>query len=85
MVEDDDTHDWAVDCDGEGQEWVVRDGGDSGVVMIATGGGRWWRQNTTAKANNDSGGRQKACKIGRRTTKRKDKSGWQQTVETEWQ
>jgi hypothetical protein len=30
-----DMRDWAVDCNGEGCEWVVRDGGDSRVVMMA--------------------------------------------------
>ncbi len=27
--------DWAADCNGEGQERAVRDGGDSRVVMMA--------------------------------------------------
>ncbi len=45
MADDDDTRDWVVDCDGEGQERAVRDGGDSGVVIMAvaaeeSGGGR---------------------------------------------
>jgi hypothetical protein len=35
VADDNDTHDWVADCNGEGQEQVVRDGGDSGVVMIA--------------------------------------------------
>jgi hypothetical protein len=35
MAEDDSTQDWAANYDGEGQEWVARDGGDSGVVMMA--------------------------------------------------
>jgi hypothetical protein len=36
MVADDkDTQDWAADCNGEGGERAVRDGGDSGVVMMA--------------------------------------------------
>jgi hypothetical protein len=30
-----DMQDWAADCDGEGQERSLRDGGDSGVVMMA--------------------------------------------------
>ncbi len=48
MVADyNDTRDWAAECDGEGQERVVRDGGDSGVVMIAA-----------AAADNNSEGRQ---------------------------
>jgi hypothetical protein len=35
VADDNDTHDWAVDCNGEGQEQAVRDGRDSGVVMMA--------------------------------------------------
>ncbi len=36
MVADDgNTQDWAAGCNGEGQERVVRDGGDCRVVMIA--------------------------------------------------
>ncbi len=34
-VDDNDTHDWAADCYGEGRERAVRDGGDSRVVMMA--------------------------------------------------
>ncbi len=58
VADDDDMHDWVVDCDGEGREQAVRDGGDSKVVMIAAavedgGGGRQWqRQTTTAVDNN---------------------------------
>ncbi len=44
MVDDNDTQDWAADCDGEGQERAVKDGRDSRVVMMAVavedGGGR---------------------------------------------
>jgi hypothetical protein len=45
LADDDDTHDWAADCNGEGREQAVRDGGDSRVVMMAVaaedgGGGR---------------------------------------------
>ncbi len=44
VAEDDDTRDWAADCDGEGRERAVRDDGDSGVAMMAAaaedGGGR---------------------------------------------
>ncbi len=45
MAEDDDTQDWGADCNGEGQERAVRDGGDIGVVMMAamvedSGGGQ---------------------------------------------
>ncbi len=35
MADDNKTRDWAADCNGEGQERVVRDGGDSGVAMMA--------------------------------------------------
>ncbi len=58
VVDDEDTCDWAVGCDGEGRERAVRDGRDSGVVMMAAaaedGGGkqRWQRQTMTAADNN---------------------------------
>jgi hypothetical protein len=35
VVDDNDTHDWAADCNWEGGEWAVRDSGDSRVVMMA--------------------------------------------------
>jgi hypothetical protein len=35
VADDDNTQDWVADCDGEGRERVVRDGGDNGVVMMA--------------------------------------------------
>jgi YD repeat-containing protein len=35
VADDDDTQDWAMDCNGEGQERAVRDSGDSRVVMMA--------------------------------------------------
>jgi hypothetical protein len=35
VADDNNTHDWAADCNGEGQEQAVRDSGDSGVVMKA--------------------------------------------------
>ncbi len=35
VVDNDDTPDWAADCNGEGQERAVRDGRDSRVVMMA--------------------------------------------------
>ncbi len=77
MAVDDDTHDWAADCNGEGQEWAVRDGVNSGVVMMAA-----------AAADNNSEGRQRqrrttmACEIGRRPMKGTDKSGRRETAET---
>jgi hypothetical protein len=45
VMDDDNTQDWAADCDGEGQERAVRDGRDSRVVMMSVavvdgGGGR---------------------------------------------
>jgi hypothetical protein len=51
-------HDWAADCAGEGQERAVRDGRDSGVVMMAAavedgrGGQQWQRRTTTAADDN---------------------------------
>jgi hypothetical protein len=35
VADDDNMQDWVADCDGEGQERAVRDGGDSRVVMMA--------------------------------------------------
>jgi hypothetical protein len=35
VADNDDTHNWVADCNGEGQEWAVRDGRDSRVVMMA--------------------------------------------------
>ena len=35
VADNDDMRDLAADCDGEGQERAVRDGRDSGVVMMA--------------------------------------------------
>jgi hypothetical protein len=44
VADNNDMRDWVGDCDGEGRERAVRDGGDSGVVMMAAaaedGGGR---------------------------------------------
>ncbi len=44
MADDDNTHDWAANCNGEGWEQAVRDSGDSRVVMMAAavedGGGK---------------------------------------------
>jgi hypothetical protein len=58
VADKDDTRDWAVDCDGEGQERAVRDGGDSRVVMMVVAaedggsGGGWQRWTMTAADNN---------------------------------
>ncbi len=35
MADDEDTQDCAVDCNREGRERAARDGGESGVVMMA--------------------------------------------------
>ena len=51
-ADDDGLRDWAADYDGEGQEWAVRDSGDSGVAMMAVAkmaaaedsGGGWQQQ-----------------------------------------
>ncbi len=44
VANNDNTRDWAADCNWEGREWAVRDSGDSRVVMMAAaaedGGGR---------------------------------------------
>jgi hypothetical protein len=59
VADDNGLQDLAADYDREGQEWVARDGGDSGVVMMAEAkmaavvdsGGRQqqrWRQTTAA-------------------------------------
>jgi hypothetical protein len=47
VADNNDTREWAVDCNGEGREQAVRDGKDSGVVMMAA-----------VAADNDSKGRQ---------------------------
>jgi hypothetical protein len=47
VADNNNMHDWAADCNGEGQEQAVRDGRDSRVVMMAAaaedGGGGQWR------------------------------------------
>ncbi len=54
-----DMQDWAVDCDGEGRERVVRDSTDSRVVMMVVvvedGGGRQQWQRRTAAVVEDNG------------------------------
>ncbi len=35
VADENDMCDWVVDCNGEGRERAVRDGGDSRVVMMA--------------------------------------------------
>ncbi len=59
MAAEDNMQDWAVDCIGEGQEGVVRDGGESRLVMMAVamedGGGRQqWQRRTTIAAEDNS-------------------------------
>jgi hypothetical protein len=34
-ADDNGSQDWSADYDGEGREWAARDGGDSGVAMMA--------------------------------------------------
>ncbi len=50
---------WAADCNGEGREWAVRNGGDSGVVMMAAvaedGGDGQQRQRQTMTAADNNG------------------------------
>ncbi len=58
MADDNNTHDWVADCNWEGQEWAVRDGGDSRVVMMAAAaedaiGGRQWQRRTTTGADDN--------------------------------
>jgi hypothetical protein len=74
VADNDDTRDWVADCDGEGQERAVRDGGDSGEMMMAA-----------VAADKDSEGRKRqwltamACKIGRRPMK-----GWKRAGGERW-
>ncbi len=83
--------DWVADYNGEGQKWVVREGGDSRVAMMAaaaedgSGEQRWWWWRTTAIVDKNSGGQQRrrmmmACKIKQQTTRSKEESGWQTTA-----
>jgi hypothetical protein len=58
VADDNDTCDWMADCNGEGRERALRDGGDDRVVMMAAevedsgGGGRRRRRTTTAADDN---------------------------------
>ncbi len=59
MADDDNTRDWAADCDGEGRDRAVGDGRDSGVMMMAAAvedgcGGRRWRRWTMTAADGNS-------------------------------
>ncbi len=80
-----------ADCDEEGREMALRDGGDRGMVMMAAaaehgGSGQRWRQwATTEMADNNSGGGQRrqmtaARKIKRQATRRKEEGGRQTTT-----
>jgi hypothetical protein len=90
-ADDNRMQDWAADYNRKGQEWAARDGGDSGVAMMAVaaevGGGRqgWRRRMMMATVDNNSGGRQrrlttKACKIGWQITRGKEESRRQTTT-----
>ncbi len=37
VVDNEDTRDWAANCNGKEQEQAVRDGGERGKVMMAAG------------------------------------------------
>jgi hypothetical protein len=91
VAEDNTMQDWVADNDGEGQEQAAREGGDSGVAMMAVvaedgrGGRQWGWLTATAAADNHNGGRQRqqmmtACKIKWRTTRGKEESGQQTTT-----
>ncbi len=59
VADEDNMQDWAADCDGEGQEGAVRDGGESELVMMAVavedgGGGQRWQRRTTIAAEDNS-------------------------------
>jgi hypothetical protein len=85
--------DWVADYNGEGQEQVAREGGDSGVVMMAAvaedgGGRRQWRQKMAAVDGNGGQRQQRTTKVAdddgtqdqRRTTRGKEESGRQTTT-----
>ncbi len=59
VADNNNLHDWAADCNGEGQERMVRDGRDSGVVMMAAAveecGSRRRRRRRTITVADDSG------------------------------
>jgi hypothetical protein len=57
-VDDDGSQDWAADYDGEGQERAARDGGDSGVVMMAA------TKMAAVDNNGNGGGRQRHARLG---------------------
>ncbi len=58
MVDNNDTQDWVVDCDGEGQKRAVRDDRDSRVVIMAVvveDGGKLHQQRRTRIVAEDNG------------------------------
>jgi hypothetical protein len=59
VADDDNTRDWAADCNGEERERAVRDGGDSRVVIMAMAvedgdSGQRWQRRTMAAADDNS-------------------------------
>jgi hypothetical protein len=91
VAEDNDTQDWVADCNGEGQERAVRDGRDSGVVMMdlaaeyGSGGQQWQQWARMAIADDDSGEQQRrrmttTRKIKQRTTRGEEERGRQTTT-----
>jgi hypothetical protein len=89
-VEDNGMQDQAADYNGEGKDWVAREGGDSGVAMMAAaaeggGGGQRWRRWMMAMVDANSGGRQEqqmmtAHEIKQLTTRGKEESRQQTTM-----
>ncbi len=59
MADDNDTQDWVADCYGEGREKAVKEGRDTGVVMMAVavedGGCGGQRRRRTMIAVEDNG------------------------------
>ncbi len=65
MADEEDTQDWAVDCNGEGQERAMRDSRDSRVVMMAVavedGGSVQRRRRWTTIVAEDNGMQDRAA------------------------
>jgi hypothetical protein len=85
VADNENTHDWAADCNGEGREWAVRDGRDSRVVMMAAAaddsGGGHQRQRWTMTATDDNSMQDWAADYKGDTQERVARDG----RETEWQ
>jgi hypothetical protein len=68
MADNNGIQDWAADYDREGRERAARDGGDSGVAMMAVavedGGGGQFMQRRMATADNDSDAQQRPARLG---------------------